>query len=156
MADSLHPDNEQARLNPLGQVMAQFAQYGQNASNNIQSTFKSMTIQGWLRLVIIVGGYMLLRPYLLQLVTKGGVSKLQEQEAKEKAEVSANEFRGVKEKLEEHDEEDAEEDTGESSGNWGQQARVRQRKVIRQLLEAEEKRRQEEEEDKDIEEFLVD
>ncbi|KAH7318604.1 trafficking PGA2-domain-containing protein [Stachybotrys elegans] len=152
------PDTEGTTLNPLGRVVATLGQYGQNASNNVNSAFSNMTTENWIRLTVIVGGYLLLRPYLMQFATKGGVQKLEEQEAKEKAEeraqMTANEFRGVKEKLEEHDDED--DDDEPSTGNWGQQARVRQRKILRQLMEAEEQRRLQEEDDKDIQEFLVD
>ncbi|KAI9149191.1 hypothetical protein HJFPF1_11240 [Paramyrothecium foliicola] len=154
--DNQQNHNEGAALNPLGKMMAQFVQYGHNASNNLQDTFSNMTPQSWIRLIVIVGGYMLLRPYVLKAISHGAVKNMEEQDAKEKAAAAAmtpNDLRGVKDKIEEQEEEDYEE---AGAAAWGQQARVRQRRVLKQLLEAEEKRREEEEEDKDIQEYLED
>lgn len=55
--------------------------------------------------------------------------------------------------------EDSDEEEGEgTAGNWGRNARVRQRKFIREALEREEQRLRDEaeaESDKEIEEFLI-
>ncbi|KAJ3492468.1 hypothetical protein NLG97_g5374 [Lecanicillium saksenae] len=148
---------EAPRLNMLGQAAAKLLEYGNNAGNNLQDTFSKMTIHGWLRLTVIVGGYLLLRPYILKLSVKTAVSKMEEEDEREKAKAAAmtpNELRGAKELLEEH----LDDDTADGSGaDWGQRARVRQRTMLKEMLEAEEQRRlEEEEEDKDIAEFLVD
>lgn len=146
-------------LNVLGKFIMQLAQYGQNASNNMQGAVKSMSPQSWLRLIAIVGGYMMMRPYVMKWASKRAVEGMEEaderEKADEKARMSANEFRGVKEKLIEQEED---EDAGEgTSSDWGQKARVRQRQLLKQMLEAEEERRaQDAEDDEDIKEFLLD
>ncbi|KAH6987482.1 trafficking PGA2-domain-containing protein [Ilyonectria sp. MPI-CAGE-AT-0026] len=148
-------ENEPIELNAIGKAAAQFLQLGANASNNLADGFNKMDTKSWIRLIVIVGGYMLLRPYVLKLAGKVAVKKMEDQEEKEKeaakAKISANELRG---EIVEDVEIDA---AGDGSGaDWGQKARVRQRVMLKNMLEAEELRRQEEEDDKDIEEFLVD
>ncbi len=157
--DPLMEDNnaDAPRLNMLGQATAKLLEYGNNASNNLQDTFTKMTIHGWLRLTVIVGGYLLLRPYVLKLSVKTAVSKMEEEEEREKAKSAAltpNELRGAKQQLEEHLEDEGGDGTG---ADWGQRARVRQRTLLKEMLEAEEQRRLEElEDDRDIAEFLED
>lgn len=152
-------NSEAPSLNLLGQATAKLLEYGNNASNNLQDTFTKMTIHSWLRLVVIVGGYMLLRPYVVKLGVKTAVSKLEEQDEKEKAAEKAaamtpNELRGAKKQLEEHLDDDAADGTG---ADWGQRARVRQRTLLKEMLEAEEQRRlEEQEDDNDIAEYLED
>ncbi|RMJ04840.1 hypothetical protein BHE90_013498 [Fusarium euwallaceae] len=147
------PAQDDIELNALGKFTAQFLQYGANASNNLSNTFNNMTMQSWIRLVVIVGGYMLLRPYMMKFVTKGAVRKMEEEDEREqrKAQISPNELRGLVEEEPEIDEE------GDGTGaDWGQKARVRQRTMLKNMLEAEEQRRLEEEEDKDIADLLED
>ncbi|KAM7198090.1 Protein trafficking Pga2 [Naviculisporaceae sp. PSN 640] len=133
---------------------------GKRFQNNVQSGFNEMTAQQWIRLVIIVGAYMLLRPYLIKLGARSQMAahEAAEQETQAKAEISPNQLRGQIDIPEDSDDE-GEAATGEATGpDWGKNARKRQRTMIKKLLEAEERRLQEsreEEEDKDIEEFLV-
>ncbi|KAM0346052.1 hypothetical protein ACHAPU_005813 [Fusarium lateritium] len=144
---------EQGELNAFGKFTAQFLQYGANAHNNISTAFDSMDTKAWLRLTVIVGGYMLLRPLALKFITKGAVQKMEDAdiEEKRKAQISPNELRGL---AEDEAEIDAE---GDGTGtDWGQKARVRQRTMLKDLLEAEERRREEEEDDKDIADLLED
>lgn len=145
-------------------IMDRLSVYGSNASNNIADGFSNMTAQNWIRVVILAGGYMLLRPYLSKMVTKGAVAKMESDDKKEREargegddtlphpELTPNEYRGIKEKLY------AEIDTeGDGSGaDWGQTARVRQRDMLRNLLEEDERRRAAQNEDADIQEFLED
>lgn len=142
-------------LNPLGKFVAMIAQYGQNATNNISEAVTTMTLNSWLRLIVIVGGYMLLRPRALTFITRGAVKKMEEEDEREKAraKITPNELRGAKMQLQEQEDEDVGDGTG---ADWGQRARIRQREVLKQMLEAEEKRREEEEEDKDIADLLED
>jgi hypothetical protein len=153
-------DDDAPALNLFGIAAAKVLEYGNNASSNLQDTFSRMTVHSWIRLTVIVGGYLLMRPYLMKWASKGAVQTMEDDDAKEKArlaEVTPNELRGVKEQLDEQEDEDVEADEGAASGaNWGKKARVRQRVMVKQLLEAEERRRQEEEEDKDIAEYLED
>ena len=107
---------------------------------------------------------MLLRPYIVKLGNKAQMSGYEkehdEAEAQAQAKMSANELRGLVDIPEDSDDEDAVATaTGATGGpDWGKKARRRQREMIRNMLEAEERRLQEskeEEEDKDIEEYLV-
>ncbi|SPJ83850.1 uncharacterized protein FTOL_10366 [Fusarium torulosum] len=144
---------EQVELNAFGKFTAQFLQYGANASNNISTAFDSMDTKAWLRLTVIVGGYMLLRPLALKFITKGAVAKMEDadEQEKRKAQISPNELRGLAENEPDIDAE------GDGTGtDWGQKARVRQRTMLKEMLEAEERRREEEEDDKDIADLLED
>ncbi|KAL2023939.1 hypothetical protein VTK56DRAFT_716 [Thermocarpiscus australiensis] len=135
---------------------------GNRFATNLKTTLADMTPEKWIRLVIIVGTYLLLRPYLIKLGGRAQM-KAHEQEAAQseaaaKAKISPNELRG---RVNIPDDTDDEDDAvaGQSSGpDWGKKARRRQRQMIKQLLEAQERKlmeSREEEEDKDIEEFLV-
>lgn len=147
-------EDEQPELNAFGKITAQFLQYGANASNNLSDTFNNMTTQSWIRLIMIVGGYMLLRPYLMKFAAKGAVKQMEKEDAKSKAaqaKISPNELRG------EVAQESEEEEIGDGTGaDWGAKARVRQREVLQRLMAAEEKRREDEEDLKDIEDLLED
>lgn len=138
-------------------------------TRNLRGTLEGMSPEKWIRIVIIVGTYMLVRPYLLKLGGKAQMNQHEkeaaeaEAEAEAKAKLSPNELRGHKIQIpEDSDDSDAEGDEGKksssSAADWGKKARRRQRTMIKNLLDAEEKRLQElqeDDEDKDIEEFLT-
>lgn len=126
-----------------------------------QST-RNLTPKDYIRLLAIVGGYCLLRPYLVKL---GGRFQASDHEREiddsevlssgDKAIISPNLLRG--QIPEDSDEEEEEEGDKKGVVSWGRNARRRQRGLVRKIVEAEEKRRREEEEadsDKEIEEFL--
>lgn len=129
-----------------------------NFLHNIENMF-DMDLRSIIRLVVVVGAYLLIRPYLV----KGG-AKLQEKqhekvfEADKKREkealISANSLRGQVEVPEDTESEEE----GQASGvNWGGKARKKQRKVLRQILEKDEKMRlEDDQDDKDIMDLLVD
>ncbi|KAF3064066.1 hypothetical protein GL218_02521 [Daldinia childiae] len=129
-------------------------------SNNISESFTSMTAKEWIRLVIIVGAYALLRPYIIKLGAKHQEKQLEKQFAEEdakQAEISPNQLRGEV-GIPEDSDDDNEEQAETTASDWGKKARKRQRNMIKKLLDAEEKRLQElqeDEEDKDIEQYLV-
>ncbi|KZZ97558.1 hypothetical protein AAL_03522 [Moelleriella libera RCEF 2490] len=145
-------------LGLVDQVTARLAQYGSNAKHNISEGFNNMTPQAWIRIIVIAGGYMLLRPYFLKFVTKGAVEKMDRDDRKARGEDSTlphpeltpNEYRGIKDKLY------ADDDGVQDGSDWGQKARLRQRKMLRELLEEDERRRAAQDEDADIQEFLED
>ncbi|KAI0532656.1 protein trafficking Pga2 [Xylaria digitata] len=126
-------------------------------TTNVSSSITNMTAQQWIRLIAIVGAYALLRPYIIKLGAKHQEKQF-EKAQQEVAEISPNQLRGELGIPEESDDDD-DDVQGETTGaDWGKKARKRQRNMIKQLLDAEEKRLQEtidEQEDKDIEEFLV-
>ncbi|KAK4103965.1 DUF1531-domain-containing protein [Parathielavia hyrcaniae] len=134
---------------------------GNRFATNLKGTFTDLTPEKAIRLVIIVGAYLLLRPYLIKLGGRAQMQSHEEEEARAEAEakakISPNELRGKVNIPEDTDDED--EAAARASGpDWGKKARRRQREVITKMLIAEEKRlreSREEQEDKDIEEFLV-
>lgn len=151
-SDPVFQSTESPQLNLFGKVVQQFASYGQNASNNVTNAISNLSPEGWLRLIAIAGGYMLMRPYLMKWAGKRAVENMEERDEQEQAaEMSANEFRGIKKQLDEHDYEQTDEN------DWGQKARVRQRKILKSMLEEQERKLQEDaEDDEDIKEFLID
>ncbi|GFP55286.1 hypothetical protein ACSS6W_009410 [Trichoderma asperelloides] len=139
-------------------ILGHLSQFGQNASNNIQKSFSDMSTQGWLRLIMVVCTYLLIRPHIIKYSTKHAVKKLEEQDTKDKqyakeqvAKMSPNDLRGLGSVEEDVD---ADEGADGSKADWGSKARVRQRKVLRKILEAEEQRRYEEESDEDVRDLL--
>lgn len=147
---------DQAELNDFGKVAYRFLRYGQSATNNLSNVFSEMTIQQWIRLVIVVGGYMLIRPYAIKYLGKKKIEEWQEEDEKEKAKISPNQLRGEKGPIELGDSDEEGEGT---ASDWGHAARLRQRKMVKKLLEVNEEQKrqlQEDDDDKDIAEFLED
>lgn len=138
-------------------------------AGNVKAGFTNMTLEKWIRLIIAVGAYALLRPYIIKLGAKQQMKAHERQEAEDAAAaataaISANQLRGQIDIPEDSDDEDVvaagatEGKAAVTATEWGKKARRRQRDVIKKLLDAEEERlRQlhEDEEDKDIEEFMV-
>ena len=128
---------------------------------NASETATALTLKDYIRMIVIIGGYCLLRPYLLRLGAKYQASdherELDPNEMSSATAVSPKLLRGRVEVPE--DSESDGEDAGVGTGiNWGRKARRRQRLMIRKMLEAEEKRgrvENEAHEDADIEEFFV-
>ncbi|KAK3378422.1 protein trafficking Pga2 [Podospora didyma] len=136
---------------------------GDRFANNVKGSIVNMSYEKWIRLVIVAGAYMLLRPYIIKLGGRVQMSAhereaAESEEAYQKAQISPNQLRGQVDIAEDSDDEDDVPTISASGADWGKKARRRQRTVIKKLLDAEEKRLQEtleEEEDKDIEEFLT-
>ncbi|KAI1201131.1 DUF1531-domain-containing protein [Nemania serpens] len=130
----------------------------ERTTSNVNASFDSMTAQQWIRLVAIVGAYALLRPYVIKMGAKFQEKQFEKAQQLDAAQISPNELRGELGIPEESDDDDDNEQGETTAADWGKKARKRQRNMIKQLLDAEEKRLQEtldEQEDKDIEEFLV-
>jgi hypothetical protein len=124
---------------------------------SVINAFSQITLEKYIRLVLIVGAYALLRPYVLKLAgkqqTKEHEKDIYVKDMASPAEKLPNSLRDQVQVPEDSDE--GEEATG---ADWGKKARKRQRQMVRKILEADEKLRKEKEgddEDKDIEEFLV-
>lgn len=146
-----------AELNDLGKITFQLAKYGQQFSNNIQGAFEDMGPREWLRLVIIAGGYMLLRSQLMKWLGRRQLDEMEKQDAKDKAaQISPNELRGAKAPGDELDGDEDEDEGQATATDWGARARTRQRVMLKQLMEAEERRKLEEDDDKDIADLLED
>lgn len=132
-----------------------------NFQHNLTETVTKMAWHDYIRIVIVIGGYCLLRPYLILLggkfQAKDHERELNEDEMSSAAAMSPNSLRGQVQVPEDSDDEDGGDGAGTTGTDWGRSARRRQRQLIRKILEAEEKLKAEEEEadsDKDIEEFL--
>ncbi|KAJ2899976.1 trafficking PGA2 [Zalerion maritima] len=141
-------------------------------SRNLVEPLKEIDTTSWIRLVIIVCGYLLLRPYLVKFGEKQAMKGYEEASAdgselsgkkKTKGKVDPNDLRNLVDIPDNTDSEGDDEGEGETTAanvkasEWGTKARRRQRRVVKQILEQEEKRIQEalgDDEDKDIEEFL--
>ncbi|CAP73560.1 uncharacterized protein PODANS_2_9260 [Podospora anserina S mat+] len=139
---------------------------GDRFTTNLKSTLDNMSPQKWIRVIIVAGAYLLLRPYLMKLGGRAQMASYEDEHAateaefaaKAKAKISPNELRGKVQIPEDTDSEGEDAEGGSTAADWGKKARRRQRDMIKKLLEAEERRLQEskeEEEDKDIEEFLI-
>lgn len=135
---------------------------GDNAVNNLRSTFTDFSLKKGIRLCIIVFAYIIIRPYLVKWAGVRQMEQHEQEEAAAKAEreriaaMSPNDVRGLKVAAEipGTDEDLAAES---SATDWGSKARKRQRRVLRKLVDANEERLEQQmgdDEDKDIEEFL--
>jgi hypothetical protein len=136
------------------------ATWADNFKHNATHAFAGMNPKDWIRIVMIVGTYCLIRPYLIKLGARAQQKQHEKDAAATLAEISPNELRGEgKIQIPGLGDSDEEEDTEVKPGDWGKKARVRQRKFIRDAIKKEEDRlrdEQEAESDKEIEQFLVD
>ncbi|EPS42370.1 hypothetical protein H072_3688 [Dactylellina haptotyla CBS 200.50] len=134
-----------------------FSRLSDRINANLSDTLANFTRTDYIRLVAIVGGYLLLRPYLEKLG-----AKLQERDharAIDENEESSMAATGVKSRViagEGHDLEDSD-DESEGKG-WGKKQRLRKRQEkARKKKEIEDRiKKDEDEEDKEIQEFLHD
>jgi hypothetical protein len=142
-------------------LLDQIQTYTSRISTNISATASRYTIQDYIRLVIIIGAYCLLRPYLLAL---GGKFQAKDHDreldldelsspAAVKSRKAVDALRGVKDQVPDDTDSEGEDEKG---ADWGRGARRKQRLMVRRLLEETEKQRYHDEEDKDIQEFLED
>jgi hypothetical protein len=134
------------------------ATWAGNFSRNTSEAFSRLTLKDYIRLIIIMGGYALLRPYIMKIGAKLQMRQHEKDAATGMGEIHPNELRG-KVEIPGLDEETDDEDDESAPADWGRTARVRQRKFIREALEKEEQRLREQfeaEDDKDIAEYLVD
>lgn len=125
-------------------------------------------MKDYIRLVWIVCGYLIIRPYIdkgFKKLLEQNTDKEESQESNEqgdgqqhqKAKMSGNALRGVTSEKSQQQKEEEEDDKAVSTSvpQWGKSARKRQEKFF-QLLEREVERKKEEEDDKDIEDLLED
>ncbi len=133
-----------------------------NFQRNTTSAFANMGLKGYIRLVVIIGAYCLLRPYLIKLAARAQAKDLERRQAVDEssADPSAKTYKlGGSSSVELPDldsENDDEPDT--MAASWGKNARRRQRTMIKEKLAEHERRLAEEatESDKEIEQFLID
>ncbi|KAI5295113.1 hypothetical protein KEM52_002330 [Ascosphaera acerosa] len=160
------------QLPSAGEIKSYFQSWPSNTSNALKTTFTSLTVRDYIRLVWIVGGYVFLRPHLERgfkfLFDRGQKKQAAAEEEEEEEEeddaqfhtrMSANDLRGTASGAQAGgDGDEDEEDEGlrkRPVPQWGRAARLRQKKAI-QLIEEEFARRKEEEDDADIADLLED
>lgn len=135
-------------------------------TTNMRKSFDGMSPEKWIRIVAVVGAYLLLRPYLMKLGSKVQMAQHEKEAAEtkaaeeEQARMSPNQLRGYKEVPEDSDEEGEATNSAAqaTSTEWGKKARKRQRNTIKKILAAEEQRLQDlqdDDEDQDIEQYLT-
>ncbi|KAK8111855.1 uncharacterized protein PG998_008312 [Apiospora kogelbergensis] len=138
-----------------------FAVAGERLVTNSKASFDGMDTIMWLRVVVIVCGYLLIRPYLMQLGAKAQEKQFGKgiEDTDNQGKISPNELRGVKEEIPDNSDDENEATTAQASATeWGKKARKRQRTMLKKMIDAEEKRLQDlqdDEEDKDIEQYLI-
>ncbi|MCJ1314052.1 hypothetical protein MMC25_007732 [Agyrium rufum] len=137
--------------------------YTTNVSETLNETFGNLTYTDGMRLLIVICGYILLRPHLIKIgariqakshadLDKQAAAEAEEEERDRKyeesyttsAKMDGNFLRGAKDVDLDTDSEE-EREMGKAAGtDWGKGARKRQRRFVKRVLEAEEKRREEE------------
>ncbi|KAK6355042.1 hypothetical protein TWF696_004168 [Orbilia brochopaga] len=133
-------------LAPITRILANFA-------NNLSATLSSASTTDYIRLTAIVGGYLLIRPYLQKL----GARYQERDHARtvDASEESSMAATGVKARVVAGEEDSDDDSDGEG---WGRGKRLQQREQrARRRREIEENTARggfDDEEDKDIEEFL--
>lgn len=155
----------------MAEIQETLMQWGHNFYNNSINMFEGMTIIKYIRLIAIVGAYIMIRPYIMKLGEKLQTKQHEKEldpdemaEMEKQAKLSPNYLRGAGGKNVSFDESGDEDGEGEGKATggdvkWGKKAKRRQRHTIEKLLEEKEKAlydAQGEEDDKDILEYLVD
>ncbi|MCJ1258098.1 hypothetical protein MMC24_005928 [Lignoscripta atroalba] len=143
----------------MASIIDQLHTYAYRFQDKVAKSVSKLTVENYIRLVVVIGGYCLLRPYLLKFGAKFQAKdhdrELDPNEMSSAAAISPNSLRGQIQVPEDSDSE-VEQGAGTAT-SWGRNARRRQRHMIRRIVEAEEKLKAEEAEadsDKEIAEFL--
>lgn len=160
-------------MDPMDSLIEILGIWGANFKNNSIRLFTDMydmfQQRDWIRairLVAIIGGYLLVRRWLSAHAAKKQEREFARQSEEDKLKeqgvtMSSNALRGAGGKKVSFEESESEEE-GKATGNepqWGKKAKKRQRQVVKKLLEQQEeqlRQAQGDEEDKDIMEHLVD
>ncbi|CCU74765.1 hypothetical protein BGHDH14_bgh02598 [Blumeria hordei DH14] len=138
-------------------------QGGENLVHNVWGMCERICLRDFIRIIIIVGGYLLLRPYLLKFA-----AKIQAKQYANDADtdvstssdkLSHNQLRGTGAvDLPHSDSEDNQNDRIASGADWGTKARKRQKRAIKRIMEEKEEKWLEAEgdiDDKEIMDLLV-
>jgi hypothetical protein len=139
-------------------LLDQIQTYTSRISTNLSKTASRYSLQDYIRLVVIIGAYCLLRPYLIKL---GGKFQAKDHEreidldelSSPAAVKNRRAVQAIRDQVPEDTDSEAEDEKG---ADWGRGARRRQRLMVRRLLEQAEKHKDEDEDDKDIADLLED
>ena len=150
------------------EMLLPLASWAGNLQRNTADAFHKLNPTDYIRLITIICAYLLIRPYLMKIG-----AKIQQKEYDRKAGPVEMDGQGSKavdsfsqqtKQLHNHRDSDSDSDNdsdGEREGegvNWGQRARLRQRKIVRRALAEHERNLQEmqqTESDKEIEDLLI-
>ncbi|KIM96106.1 hypothetical protein OIDMADRAFT_20970 [Oidiodendron maius Zn] len=129
----------------MDNVLATIQHYATNIHRNITGAFDDMDAKRWIRLVAVIGGYLLLRPYLVKLgekLSNKQYAKTMEdaQTTVPKAKISPNALRGYVEPIEEEREGEVEGDKKvrkrqAKKVNFEQQEEANQADLMDQLVD---------------------
>ena len=137
-------------------ILETVSTWATNAQTNVSHAFSSLGPQDLIRLIVIIGGYALLRPYLIQIG-----SRFQADDHEREVDLDTLKTPASTKSLQSQVQvpEDSDDDADQTvAASWGRGARRRQREMIRNVLEAEERRKEEEQahdSDEEIQEFLT-
>ncbi|CAD6502081.1 BgTH12-02323 [Blumeria graminis f. sp. triticale] len=138
-------------------------QGGDNLVRNVWGMWDGMRLRDYIRIVVIVGVYLLLRPYLLKFAAKIQAkqhAKIPDTDSSTSSvKISPNQLRSTGMVVSEHDDlGDAEKDQIASGADRETKARKRQKKAIKKVTEEEKKglEAQGENDDKEIMDLLID
>ncbi|CCU77434.1 unnamed protein product [Blumeria hordei] len=138
-------------------------QGGDNLVRNVWGMWDGMRLRDYIRIVVIVGVYLLLRPYLLKFAAKIQAKQNAKSTVTDKSaanvKISPNQLRGTGMAGSEHDDlGDDENDRTASGADLGTKAKRRQKKAIKKTTGEEKKglEVQGENEDKEIMDLLID
>ncbi|KAL8806065.1 MAG: hypothetical protein Q9182_001597 [Xanthomendoza sp. 2 TL-2023] len=126
--------------------MNSIAEWIAKLPRNTQESVQRLNFYGWVRLILVVAIYLLIRPWLMKLAERSQTASF-EKVAKTSA-LTPNVLRG-------HGNGAAEEDSEEStssSWSWGPKARKRQKQTVDRAVEKELRKAEEDggEEDEDV------
>ncbi|KAI0129941.1 trafficking PGA2 [Xylariales sp. AK1849] len=145
----------------VGQLFGIVGIAGERFATNLTTSFTSMSLKHWIRVIMVVGAYLLARPYIIKLAGKQQEKQFEKERQEDEAnaaKISPNQLRGEMDLPGDSDSDDENATASTTASDWGKKARKRQRVMLKKLIDAEEKRLQdlqEDEEDKDIAQYLV-
>ncbi|KAL8949416.1 MAG: hypothetical protein Q9222_004468 [Ikaeria aurantiellina] len=126
--------------------MASIVDWFQNIPRNTQESVQRLTLYGWLRLILVVAAYLLIRPYLMKLAERSQTAA-HEKAARSNSAVTPNMLRGHSKDTDKEEQEEA----SASAWSWGPKARKRQKMAVAGMVESEMAKAVDEEEEADVE-----
>ena len=117
--------------------------YASNFANNLNASVSKLSSKDWVRLVMVVGAYLLMRPYLLRLAARQQEKSLErdldpvEAKAVEKAQREGVTAQDIRQNL---DDSGSDGNAATTNTPLGKKARQRQRKVARKVVEEEQQK----------------
>jgi hypothetical protein len=145
-------------------VLKNLSTWAGNWKRNTASTFSRIGPKGYIQLVIVIGAYaLIIRPLVLKGAARVQRSYIEKEARESAAAIDPNDLRGGGRAGKIHipgvdsdsDEERDEAKKDAKTGEWGRTARLRQRRLVRELLDAKERQEQEDESDEEIKEYLI-